>query len=52
MAFREVSVVQIKELLRRWLAGEGERPIAKGAGIARTTARSYIAAAIEFGVDR
>jgi hypothetical protein len=28
MAFREVSVVQVKELLRRWLRGEGERPIA------------------------
>ena len=52
MAFREVSVVQIKELLRRWLAGEGERATAKGAGVARTTARSYIAVAIELGVDR
>jgi hypothetical protein len=41
MAFREVSVVQIKELLRRWLAGEGERPIARAAGVARTTARNY-----------
>jgi hypothetical protein len=27
MAFREVSVVQVKEALRRWLRGEGERPI-------------------------
>ncbi len=52
MAYREVSVVQIRELLRRWLAGEGERPIAKGVGVARTTARSYIAAAIELGLDR
>ncbi|HSS09719.1 MAG TPA: IS21 family transposase [Acidimicrobiales bacterium] len=52
MAFREVSVVQIKELLRRWLNGEGERPIASGAGVARATARNYIAAAVELGVDR
>ena len=28
MVFREVTVVQIKEALRRWLKGEGERPIA------------------------
>jgi transposase len=52
MAFREVSVVQIRELLRRWLNGDGERPLARGAGVARTTARNYIAAAIELGVDR
>ena len=38
MAFREVSVVQIKEALRRWLKGEGERPIAHGVGIDRKTA--------------
>src|ERR1700684_3554400 len=52
MAFREVSVVQVKEALRRWLKGEGERPIAHGVGIDRKTARRYIAAAIELGVDR
>ncbi|MGH9299284.1 MAG: IS21 family transposase [Acidimicrobiales bacterium] len=52
MAFREVSVVQIRELLRRWLNGDGERPIARAAGVARTTARNYIAAALELGVDR
>jgi hypothetical protein len=52
MAFREVSVVQVKELLRRWLAGEGERPIAKAVGVARTTARGYIAAAVELGLVR
>ncbi len=52
MAFREVSVVQVKEALRRWLRGEGERPIAHGVGIDRKTARRYIAAAIELGVER
>jgi transposase len=52
MAFREVSVVQVREMLRRWLRGEGERPIARGAGVDRKTARRYIAAAIEVGVDR
>jgi transposase len=52
MAFREVSVVQIKEALRRWLKGEGERPIAHGIGVDRKTARRYITAAIELGLDR
>ena len=52
MAFREVSVVQIKELLRRWLDGDGERPAARAVGVARTTARNYIRAAMELGVER
>src|SRR5271169_6228894 len=52
MAFREVSVVQVKEALRRWLKGEGERPIARSVGVDRKTARRYIAAAIELGIDR
>jgi len=37
LAFREVSVVQVKEALRRWLSGDGERPIARGVGIDRKT---------------
>ena len=52
MAFREVTVVQIKEVLRRWLRGEGERTIAKGVGVDRKTARRYIAGGIGLGVDR
>jgi len=52
MAFREVSVVQVKEALRRWLNGDGERPIARGVGVDRKTARRYITAAVELGVDR
>jgi transposase len=52
MAFREVSVVQVREALRRWLHGDGERPIARRAGIDRKTARRYITAAVEFGITR
>jgi hypothetical protein len=52
MAFREVSVVQIREALRRWLKGGGERPIAHGIGVDRKTARRYITAAVELGRDR
>ena len=52
MAFREVTVVQIREALRRWMRGQGERTIARGVGVDRKTARRYIAAAIVLGVDR
>jgi transposase len=52
MAFREVSVVQVKEILRQWLTGSGERPIARSAGVGRGTARRYIAAAVQAGIER
>lgn len=52
MAFREVSVVQVREALRQWLQGEGERPIARAAGIDRKTVRRYVGAALELGVCR
>ncbi len=45
-------MVQIREALRRWLRGDGERPIARGVGVDRKTARRYITAAVELGVDR
>ena len=45
-------MVQVKEALRRWLHGEGERTIAQGVGIDRKTVRRYIAAAVELGVER
>jgi transposase len=53
MAFREVSVIQVREVLRRWLANNaGERTIALGAGVDRKTARRYVEAAVELGLDR
>ena len=53
MAFREVSVIQVKEVLRRWLReDEGLRSIAAGAGVDRKTARRYVEAAVELGLDR
>src|ERR1035437_8627890 len=53
MAFREVSVVQVKEVLRRWLReDEGLRSIAAGAGVDRKTARRYVEAAMALGLDR
>ncbi|MGH3629674.1 MAG: IS21 family transposase, partial [Sciscionella sp.] len=52
MAFREVTVVQVKEALRRWLQGDGERTIARGVGVDRKTARRHIAAGLRLGLER
>jgi transposase len=53
MAFREVSVIQVKEVLRRWLhKGEGLRSIAAGAGVDRKTARRYVEAGVALGLER
>lgn len=37
--FREVSVIEIREVLRAWLAGAGYRRVAALAGVDRKTAR-------------
>ena len=50
--YREVSVVEIKEVLRRLLRGEGERPVARAAGVDRKTARRYITAGLGAGLVR
>ena len=50
--FREVSVVEIREVLRAWLAGHGLRRVATQAGVDRKTARRYVEAAVAAGLDR
>jgi hypothetical protein len=51
--FKEVSVVQVREVLRRWLSGnEGLRRVADAGGVDRKTARRYVEAAESFGVKR
>jgi len=53
MAFREVRVHEVREVLRNWIgSGLGQRPIAERAGVDRKTARRYIDAAVELGVCR
>lgn len=52
MAFREVSVVEVREVLRAWLGGAGLRTVAGRAGVDRKTARRYVAAAEAAGVCR
>jgi hypothetical protein len=41
MAYRELGMVEIREVLRRWLAGDGLRAIARGTGIDRKTTAKY-----------
>src|SRR5260370_39498896 len=52
MAFREVLVTQVKEVLRAWLAGQGKRPAARRADGDVKTAARYIAAARAAGLAR
>ncbi len=52
MAFREVAVTEIREVLRAWLAGAGLRRVAEQAGVDRKTARRYVQAAAEAGLAR
>jgi transposase len=52
MAFREVRVFEVREVLRLWLRGEGFRATERLAGVDRKTVRRYVAAAVELGVVR
>jgi transposase len=52
MAFREVAVTEIREVLRAWLSGAGLRRVAEQAGVDRKTARRYVQAAEEAGLAR
>jgi transposase len=52
MGFREVSVIEVREVLRAWLDGAGLRTVAERAGVDRKTARRYVQAAQEAGLDR
>ena len=52
MAFREVSVVEVCEVLRGWWGGGGLRTVVGRAGVDRKTARRCVAAAEAAGVCR
>ena len=45
MAFRELTMIDAREVLRRWQAGQKLREIARGTGLDRKTVRRYLAAA-------
>ena len=52
MAFREVRVYEVREVLRLWLDGEGLRSIERLSAVDRKTVRRYVSAAIELGLAR
>lgn len=52
MGFREVSVVEVREVLRAWVEGAELRKVAPRAGVDRKTARRYVAAAQAAGLTR
>lgn len=51
MAFREVRVFEVREVLRLWLDGEGLRGVSRLAGMDRKTVRRYVEAAEDLGLD-
>lgn len=52
MAFREVRVFEVREVLRLWLRGEGCRSISRLAGMDRKTVGRYVEAAESLAVSR
>ena len=52
MAFREVRVFEVREVLRLFLRGEGVRSTERLVGVDRKTVRRYLAAAGELGLLR
>ena len=48
--YREVGLMQVVEILRRWQAGDSARVIARGMGLARDTVRKYLREAERLGI--
>lgn len=52
MAYRELGVIEIREVLRRVCLGESLRAIARGTGSDRKTVAKYVTAALAAGLRR
>jgi transposase len=50
MAYREVTMLELKEVLRLWVAGAGKKPIATQLGLDVKTVRRYLRAAERCGL--
>lgn len=50
MSFRELTMIDVKEVLRRWSAGQSARHMAREGVVSRRTASRYIEAATELGL--
>lgn len=52
MAYRELGMIELREVVRRWQAGDGFRAIARGTRIDRKTVARYVQAAGAIGLVR
>ena len=50
MSFRELTMIDVKEVLRRWQAGQSARQMSREGVVGRGTAARYIEAAKELGL--
>ena len=50
MPYREVRIMDVHEVVRRWLAGDGIRSIARATGLDRKTIRPFLIAARDLGL--
>ena len=51
MAYRELSMIEVREVLRRYIGGDGLRAIARGTGLDRKTVAKYIRAGSACGLQ-
>ena len=49
MAYRELGVIELREVWRRYSAGDGVRAIARGTGVDRNTNAKYVAVGLSRG---
>jgi hypothetical protein len=52
MPYRELTMIDVKEVLRRWSAGQSDRRIGRETGIDRKTVGRYTEAATRLGLAR
>ena len=52
MPFLEVAMVQVREVIRRWQAGENKMAIGRASGVSARTVGRYIEAAASFGLTQ
>ena len=51
MGYRELSRMEIVEVVRQWRAGQSQRAIARATGLARETVKKYVVAACTLGLS-
>ena len=50
MAYREVTMIEVKEVLRQWLSGQSRKAMGRWVGLDRNTIRRYILVAQQCGL--